>query len=65
MKALAVCEVCGFLWSVILIGGATYLVGWQGWNGWTYLGAVALLGCWTCRYCPGHAFYGQTRKRCK
>ena len=61
-SALAVCEVCGLLWSSMIVAGTTYLVGWENWSALTWLGAVALLGCWTCSYCPGHAKYEQRKK---
>ena len=57
--ALAVCEACAFLWGVLIVVGAVYLVGWQGWSGWTFIGMVFLMSAWTCRYCPGHSKYGK------
>jgi hypothetical protein len=62
-NALAVCEFCGFLWYVLLIGGATYLIGWKDWSLWTYAGASFFLMRWSCRYCPGHALYDKTREK--
>lgn len=63
--ALAVCEFCGFLWVAMLIVGTVYLVGWQGWSGWTFVGEVALSFMWTCRFCPGHAYWEATRAKTK
>ena len=57
--ALAACEVCSVIWCTIILCGTVYLTGWQGWNGWTWLAAVIIASAWTCRFCPGHAKYGE------
>ena len=55
--ALAACEFCRLVWGITLLVGTAYLVGWCNWSGWTFLGMLALMATWTCRYCPGHAKY--------
>ena len=59
--ALAVCEACSLIWGVIIVAGAAYLVGWQGWSNWTWVGMLFLMECWTCKYCPGHAKYEEAK----
>lgn len=51
-----VCEVCGFLWGALMIGGTTYLVVAEGWTLWSYVGGVLLTAMWSCRLaCTGKA----------
>lgn len=35
--------VLAMIYNLILLGGTTYLVGWQGWNPWWFLLTVILL----------------------
>lgn len=46
----AVCEVCGFLWAILVFGTCTYVVFWLSQSGWWYLLAMILSGGWTCKH---------------
>lgn len=51
--ACAVCEVCGLLWGLTIIGGCAYIVFGLGHSPWWFLLGVAIVGSWTCRTACG------------
>lgn len=48
---LAICEVCGLLWGVSILGTCAYAVFWLDHNGWWFVLAILITGSWTCKTC--------------